>query len=351
MNIKLREIIWEVTTKCDKGCDYCGSSDILNSEDEKDSDKLLIAREIADYPPKEVNLSGGEPGLLDTKLLNEIIDILKEAGCIVKVITNGKLFNNHDNSTIKKFDAIGLSINSEKDIKEFTNLYTSNYYELKPITIITNFGTHNIWEFDKIKDFTSRFKCWQVQLTDVKYLLPKDGIKHLYEKLNNCSNVVMADNLQYNHDCTAGIYSCGILYNGEVLPCLSMRSWCEDLSKKNNKYYSSNGNILNNSLKEIWENLFKDRRFGDDNSCCRDCVKYPEINESDKNFQINDQIVTISPYECKKYNPSNVYVYAVPNPNTQICMYAVFTDTTTDIKMRYGVFNPKCKEGDKKDDN
>lgn len=59
MNIKLREIIWEITPKCNKNCDYCGSKSILK-ENPLDQSKLFeIAIQISKYNINEVTLSGG----------------------------------------------------------------------------------------------------------------------------------------------------------------------------------------------------------------------------------------------------------------------------------------------------
>jgi molybdenum cofactor biosynthesis enzyme MoaA len=58
--LELQEIVWEITGECKNGCSYCGSKDAWNCI--TDVDKICkIADEIAKYPPKEINMSGGDP--------------------------------------------------------------------------------------------------------------------------------------------------------------------------------------------------------------------------------------------------------------------------------------------------
>ena len=265
--LQLKEILWEVTNKCDKNCDYCGSKEVIDKCGPLSDDSILhIAEEISKSSVSQVILTGGEPGCLSNKLFSNIISILKTSDIDIKVVTNGLVFNNnmlHD--TIKTY---GLSINTLQDIEDAKNieLYAKT-------TIITNFGTHNIWDSKKIFEFATKYPLWQVQLTMGEYQLTADGIKFLREKIEEyrqtekCT-IVYADNLQYQHICTAGVKSCGITWDGNVVACLSERSY-----DKNMKIY---GNVLKRSLIDIWYKEFVDIRFKCDRKCCRDYIEFPE---------------------------------------------------------------------------
>ena len=49
-NLVLDEILWEITDRCNKGCKYCGSKDIITSSVEHpiDEDEYTFISKIAD---------------------------------------------------------------------------------------------------------------------------------------------------------------------------------------------------------------------------------------------------------------------------------------------------------------
>jgi len=293
----LSEIIWEITSKCDKGCEYCGSADILNNTNEDYSNTYKIARMISTYPPKSINISGGEPGCMVPEVLYDCVSILNDANIEVKLITNGKVFKNMVDEFFNHISLIGLSVNTLKDIEYIKENYLDDLKQYKDkLVIITNFGKHNIWDFDEICAFTDEFgSSWQVQLTSGNNLnLPSSGIKQLWTMLENCNtSYVLADDLQPTHECQAGVQGCGITFDGYVMPCLSMRSWAKDEDIWDDKsVYNLLTNKDNNPLKHIWETQFRHRRFCDTCSCCRDDFKYPEtFNPGDISTNINDYIL------------------------------------------------------------
>jgi len=320
--LTLQEIIWEVTNKCNKKCDYCGSKAFVNNG-EKIADPIEVAGKIAKYPPKEITLSGGEPGTLDENTLQLVTDILRGNGIQVKCVTNGAVITNDYEGY---FDWIGLSINDEEDLRNFEN---NNYSVVPNLTIITNFGTHNIWLYEKIKKIIYRKQGgiipWQIQLTQGKLQLPADGIKYLREKIakENSPKIIKADNLQDCRNCFAGIHSCGITYDGQVIPCLSMRSWADNVDPQ--------GNILEHDLETIWKEGFKNYRFGK-MPCCRDSLDYGEEKTGFEEFPKSDML--IDPNTIK--NPELIQLlYGVqmdydkkkpwPNMNGGVSVYAVTT--------------------------
>jgi radical SAM protein with 4Fe4S-binding SPASM domain len=268
--LKLKDVIWETTLKCNKNCEYCGSKGVLRPQNPSHEHLISIAKEIANYGVEVVTLSGGEPGLLDDLSLFEIIDCLKNGGCSVRVITNGTLFSK-PKELLDKFDIIGLSINTPADYHALC--YVCRY----DAVMVTNFGTHNIWNFDELAEIARKFRSWQIQLTTGNsFMLNPEGIKYLRKKIRYLVGVkyILADNLQDEHVCSAGINSCGITSNGDVIPCLSERAW-GTIDKE-----SIQGNIFDNSLKDIWESSFNEIRFSANTwkRSCRNCVKYPAID-------------------------------------------------------------------------
>jgi MoaA/NifB/PqqE/SkfB family radical SAM enzyme len=251
MCFKLRDIIYEITLKCNKGCKYCGSQDVLRKENPPLEHMLHIAHEIGNYGVDVVTLSGGEPGEIDTNDLVSIIQELKLYHCNVRAITNGKLLR--ASKATSRLDMVGLSINSPEDYLKPTYLSSVPYNTL---VMVTNFGTHNVWEFNKLAEIARSFKSWQIQLTTgAEFMLNPEGISYLRKKIRELDGIkyILADNLQDEHKCSAGIVSCGITVDGDVIPCLSERT---------SGSVSVQGNLFERSLKDIWETEFRDIRFG-----------------------------------------------------------------------------------------
>jgi molybdenum cofactor biosynthesis enzyme MoaA len=398
--LKLKEILWELTNKCNKNCDYCGSKEVLNKNEEITLREIdLIINNITNYPPEELTLTGGEPYVSThfkhvVKKINDyntLKGLTQHPIIKLKIVTNGTLFKAEE-KVIEAFDRIGLSINTEEEIKKWNEMNTSattmeqsvHFAKFKnKITVITNFGTHNVWEFDKITKFLfdNKIDCWQVQLTTGKYQLQKDGIKYLYGKIkeivetplelsilkikNSNATLVLSDCLQICHTCSAGINSCGITYDGKVIGCLSERSW-----KENMEVY---GDLLGDeetisTLQQAWETSFQDRRFCTA-KCCRDCIDYPNIDKENVKVTLTDGQVTFYPFPEDQYpqQPIAIYygvfpndkmtlMYGVGEPNSpSVTAYAVWgggqTISTTyvgsgssnDIVIKYGALDPKKK--------
>ena len=282
--LDLKEIIWEITTKCNNNCDYCGSAGCASDPITDSEDIRAIANKIAMYPPSAINISGGDPTLVDAKIHQEITKIFRANDIEPKIIVNplsmrGPLIGNFVD-VIALYDAIGISLNTEEELKVLNdNLLDINLYK---VAFISNFNKNNLWMFDTIFTFIQSLKTnctWQVQFTmfmdeedpnaiynselaTAEFFKKIEDARHIYSK------ILLADNVN-NGVCTAGTNSLGILANGDVIPCLSMRSWCKDIPAQ------VQGNLLDtlpNPLKEIWENMFKEYRFSK-GLCCKDHCK------------------------------------------------------------------------------
>lgn len=329
-SLKLKEIIFEITLACNKECGFCGSKKYLRHEEtyaeaDRNAHILRVAEAISEYPPEEIVFSGGEPGMVDPNTLKKAIWFLRKAGCNVKAVTNGLLIKN---GLYKEFDWVGLSVNSQEEADEWDKYFTHND-GINKITIVTNFGKHNIWEYNIIKALINGLDCiWQIQLTDGELALPIDGVDVLKDKIKNTTGIkiVEADNLQDQHTCTAGWYSCGILENGDVVPCLSMRSWKDDIPVE--------GNVLKTPLKDIWETGFRDRRFNGNEESCRDCFFYPVKPKSDS---LEDSLEEL----LKNAKKSKIDLTSPPLPNQPIQIPSRYPSPPEPIIMMYAVFDER----------
>ncbi len=330
------EILWEFTLKCNKNCAYCGSKKLLNSNESKFThDEITDA--IISVNPIEVTITGGEPSTEFLQLEKAILK-LKNVGIKVKVLTNGNFFSelaeiesqdevDEINNAITQY---GLSINTLEDIDEFRKSSIYLPY-LDKITMITNFGTHNIGNVFDLAKCAAQFSCWQVQLTiGNEFQLDLDAIKDLQQKLTKIGesglvNVIRADNFVCGK-CKAGIHGFSITYDGNIIPCLSYRAWKSDLNIQ--------GTIEN--IIDIWENGFKFNRERKFVPSCKTIsgiekvISNDDITECLRGKRLNPKPLPSKKLE-KPAKPPVVYMYGVVYPKD-------FGFDNTPVV--YGVFQP-----------
>lgn len=282
MKLRLKEIIWEVTGKCKNGCSYCGSKDNWKEEIDETRIRKIVDR-IAEYAPDEIDISGGDPLLVSYDTHEYLVKKLPNVNC--KILMNPKSLEAKNNSTItlehktkilKLYKHVGVSINTAEELDYFEtarhNLYGT------PYTIITNYNITNFFLHDKIAQFikkTDPKTIWQIQFTIYKeeinplaiYNYP-EAIEALNQSIGKHKNLnyIFADNAN-NGPCGAGLSSIGILANGDIVPCLSMRAWESNIKSV------IEGNILFMSLKDIWMTKFQKNRFEENCICCKDICK------------------------------------------------------------------------------
>ncbi len=279
--INLKEIIWEVTTECNNNCDYCGTSAVLRNLQQTEEDILKIARAIAKYPAESINISGGDPTLVNINVHIEMVRMFRKAGIQPKIIVNPISISGIGISTfvdiINLYDAVGISINNETEYALFNEHLW--HLDMSKITIISNFNKANLWMFNQLlKLVIAQNLPWQVMVTmfldeDLlaiyeSTLATDEFFKKIKAAQQEYTRIVLADNINTG-ECTAGTNSLGILASGDVVPCLSMRAWHHDVEAH------IQGNLLtstdDNPLQVIWENGFKEQRFAKWASCKEHC--------------------------------------------------------------------------------
>ncbi len=360
--LKLKEVIWEITSECNNNCSYCGSKEVAKI---KTSDEMIIniAKEIAKFPPEQIDISGGDPLIPSLETHQEIVKILKEKSVMVKILANPKSLgrNMFVDEKLLLYDWIGISINTIEELDLFKSYlgesrdsinYPMDY--MKNVTIITNFNLSNFFIYNTIEEFVqlNRYN-WMVQYTIYKdennplAIYNNDAANaELSSKikisLKNSVKVIISDNAN-NSLCSAGINSIGILYDGTVVPCLSMRAWgdVKEYQNRDGRY-----NILKRDLANIWIAEFTKQRFGCF-ECCKDVCKNKLL--TDLEFTIKEvryEGYELLPGDIKKiieekglplkpqrpitilYGvvPGNTFVYGVVSDND---IYKDFSSTAT----------------------
>jgi MoaA/NifB/PqqE/SkfB family radical SAM enzyme len=287
MKLKLKEIIWEVTGKCNNGCTYCGSKELWK-QDVNENIIKKIADSIAEYPPEEIDISGGDPLLVNIATHQYIIDKLSKTKC--KILVNPRSLSNTLNNSdqlkiLNLYSHVGVSINTQEELELWKEFLNKNPHRNIKFTVITNFNLTNFFLFDEFAKSIGRDTLWQIQFTmysskDKQQQLAiynhPQAVKQLNDNIAKHPDLklIFADNCNHGA-CFAGLSTIGILSDGEVVPCLSMRAWSNDITKY------SEGNVLKTKLKEIWYSGFKANRFEEFKSC-KDLCNGLTLKKSEK---------------------------------------------------------------------
>jgi MoaA/NifB/PqqE/SkfB family radical SAM enzyme len=335
MNLKLKEIIWEITGQCKNGCSYCGSKEVWNEPIDIRKIKAICDK-IAEYPPEEIDISGGDPTLVPIEMHKYIVTTLKNTKC--KILLNLKSLDQRDNpqevfDILSLYSHIGISINTREDVEIYKKYNVSSFKH----TIITNFNIANMFLFNSIASAIGN-TIWQIQFTvyndsdnELALYNNPEALIQMQSYLDKCSNqnIVIADNAN-NGECTAGLNTLGILSDGSVVPCLSMRSWCNKIG------HEVEGSLYpNTSLKHLWMNGFQEQRFGTVRSCKDHCKKQILW----KNRFGNIVTAVYAAYA----NPIGEGVPYVDPRSYQVTVYAVTTQPPT---MAYAVTTIRTTDAD-----
>lgn len=286
MEYKPITAVWEITMGCNMRCKHCGSSCENPLAGELTTDEAVkLCEDIGKLGLKWVTLSGGEP--TTRKDWDIIAKALMDNNVIPNMITNGWLL---DEKLIKRAEAakvntIAISIDGVKDTHDYIRrpgAFDKAISALDLIrnskvrsAVITTINSKNIKELDQLKEIFIEHgvETWQLQiglpmgnLSHNKELIAEpeivnDIIDFSYETMKEGKiNIDLADCIGYYTDkdalirsnlqhkdvynwngCGAGIYNFGILNNGDILGCTSIRS--KDFIE---------GNIRERNLIDIW---------------------------------------------------------------------------------------------------
>jgi radical SAM protein with 4Fe4S-binding SPASM domain len=285
--------VWEITMGCNMRCKHCGSSCKNPLPDELNTEEALhVCDEIGALRLKWITLSGGEP--LTRKDWPLLAQRLRKNNVIPNIITNGWMVTEEivDQAKASGIGTFAISLDGLKDTHDYMRKNGSfdrimsalDLLKEKQMTagIITTVSKKNLPELPKLKEIliSKGVTVWQIQIglpmgnfEQQKDLLiqPEDVDKIIdfcYETINDSRiNIYPADCIGYYNQkeiqirskayrsntplmwegCTAGKRSFGILHNGDILGCTSIRD-----------RQFVEGNICETSLADIWQD---EKRF------------------------------------------------------------------------------------------
>lgn len=289
MEYKPLAAVWEITMGCNMHCKHCGSSCNAPLPEQLTTEEALkLCKDLGELGLRWVTVSGGEAILRDDWHI--IAKELKNNGVIPLLITNGWMV---DEDILQKaqdagIESFSMSVDGLKETHDYMRRPGSfdrimKVYDKMENTnlvkaAITTINKRNIVELPELKKILIEkgVKLWQIQIG-----LPMGNLKEnsdltidpeqvesiidfAYDTIADENiTVYLADCLgYYNHKeiavrektfrkrnvmwtgCTAGKRSFGILHDGSILGCTSIRDSA-----------FIEGNIRETPLKEIWNNM------------------------------------------------------------------------------------------------
>jgi len=279
--------VWEITMACNMRCMHCGSACSGALPDELTTKEALdLCDDLGKLGLKWITLSGGEP--LTRKDWPLIAERLRSNGIIPNLITNGWLM---DDSIVRKMKESGIGTvaisldgtkethdlirkegSFERNIRAFGMLKENGQY----CGAITSINKNNLNELEDIKNqlVKSGVNSWQLQICipmgnmvnhkdelidpeDIDKILdfclevakskeiviyPADCIGYYTQKEELIRSISFGSGtVSPWSGCNAGTRGFGILQNGDILGCTSIRdkSFIE-------------GNIRQRNIVEIW---------------------------------------------------------------------------------------------------
>jgi len=276
--------VWEITMGCNMRCKHCGSICEDKLPDElTTAEALALCDDLHALGLKNITISGGEPTLRDDWPL--IAKRLTDHGIQTSMITNAWIF---DETLLKKavdagLLAIAISIDGlrqthdhirrpgsfDKDIAALRMIKDSPVLP----AVITTVNSANISELHEMHTLFREIglHTWQLQLAlpmgslmhNTSFFLEPYHLNQLidfaHDKMNDGIDLVMGDNVGYFsrkaleismklypdggywEGCSAGKHTIGILHNGDITGCTSMRD---------REFIE--GNIRERSVIDIW---------------------------------------------------------------------------------------------------
>lgn len=281
MQYQLREVVIEITKRCNLACIHCGSSCNHNAlADELSTEEWqIIFFQFSLMGVEKIVFSGGEPTL--KKGFEKLLLCASGIGLRHGFISNGSVvFGEGLREAIKQAKpfAVGLSIDGLKEthnkIRRSQNSWQGlmqNISLLKQMNVqicaVTTLHKMNFRELPCLAEFldAAQIDSWQIQLAmptgrmkqRINLLITEEDfmelckaimlLRKLYPHLNiqaaDCFGLAPANLIRSDFwtGCTAGISSIGIDSRGNVMPCLSLQEgqYC--------------GNLRKESLAVIWE--------------------------------------------------------------------------------------------------
>ena len=272
--------VWEITMNCNMNCEHCGSSCKGPLPDELTTEEALsLCDDLGQLDVEWITISGGEPLL--RKDWHIIAQGLRKNDIIPNMITSGWSLSEEEigKAVDAGINTLAISLDGLEKTHDMIRKEGSYKRIIRSLDLLKDSEIHpgiittiSKWNIDQLQDIKEilvekEVNTWQLQFAlpmgnfseKREWLIEPGALKSIvdfaYDVYENTDiKVVLSDCFGYCHEktkemksfewqgCFAGKQNIGILQNGDIVPCTSIRdkSFIE-------------GNIRERSIIEIWE--------------------------------------------------------------------------------------------------
>jgi radical SAM protein with 4Fe4S-binding SPASM domain len=284
-----RNVVWELTLRCNMNCAHCGSeAGSARGQELNHEEAISLCHQLGELGCEQLTLLGGEPFLRED--WEDLALCLHRHGIKVNAISNGYLMDQALVDRIKraKLSNVGISIDGLQETHEKIRRKSGSFQRVLnalsllqqngiPSGMVTAITKDNLIELDRLFQIAIEKKVgiWQLQIAVPRgnlcehrdFVIQPEDLQMLEQFVLRARSeqriiVYVADNIGYfsqNEEslrrnisgpkwlsfwtgCVAGILALGIEANGDIKGCLSMPTIPEFIE----------GNIRQESLAEIW---------------------------------------------------------------------------------------------------
>ena len=302
----LKQLFIEMTLNCNEHCRHCGSRcGDLKMENQLTDQEIIkfltdLKSKVENLP--FLNITGGEPMLRPGFI--ELMHRISALGYDWGMTTNGTLI---DEGMIEKLHYAGMKTVSvsidgleeshnwfrqtangyEKSMKAVRLLAKGNFHNVMVTTVVHNQNINELqeiyetmkplgidyWRVINIEPIGRAKDNKELLLSKNEYIKLLDFIKENREQEENfeicygCNHWLGVENehkfRQWYYQCTAGIKTAGIFYNGDIGACLDIER----------KPQTIQGNIRTDDFLEVWNRKFEIFRYNraEKSDYCKNC--------------------------------------------------------------------------------
>lgn len=283
---ELKSLGIEITNRCNLHCQHCYMSSIGPQGEDDISTKEwkdFFDQVKNDFGTKvSIQLTGGEP--LVREGIFEILEYLNNLGFKTTLATNGLLINEDNIKLLKKYlvamsvslDGFGENHNKLRNSlvyqKTLENIKLAVKSNFNSLVIKTTVFKDNLNELNEFYRFISDLgiKKWHLFAMEPigrgwenQRILSIEQYKQLCDFVDSIKKTKKRILVKFEEEgsdfmykktceickyklCSAGISSCAVLYNGDIIDCI----------QDNRNNLCVYGNIKNDNFKEIWQTKF-----------------------------------------------------------------------------------------------
>jgi radical SAM protein with 4Fe4S-binding SPASM domain len=181
---QLERVQFHLTNKCNLDCIFCGVRNFNKTQELSDKKWIKLAKELCEFGPKQLTISGGGEPLIRMKLAAKIMNIVKSSGIEGAIITNGTLTTSNfakklveigwdeyrvslhsPNSEMDKFlrgrESFFLTIKGIEKINYFKKLFKTPFPRTEIWMVLTRY---NFMEIEKMIELAKKIEVNGISL-------------------------------------------------------------------------------------------------------------------------------------------------------------------------------------------